>query len=128
MANRMSDGMTRLARRLIDRSPTTVVYRRGQDSVTLTVLLGDKVLSLVNEYGDVQVERTDMSPLIVADELILGGVVTEPQLRDRMEVTRSDGTTETYEVLSYADEPHRRPDPYRRHYKVHMKLVRTEAA
>lgn len=125
--NRLKTAMRRLATRLVGRNPTAVVYRREPDSVPLDVMLGQKVLRLVTEYGDVQVQRTELSPLIPASELILGGALTRPQHRDQMDVTLPDGSVETYEVLPYLDEPHERHDPDRQHYLVHMKLVRVES-
>jgi hypothetical protein len=120
--SRLQRGMARLAERLLLSAPTTITYSDGTDSVTLTVLEGDKLLRTTDEYGNVRTERTDKDFLIRPSELILGGVLTRPA-RGHTARHVSGGVTYVYKVLPYADEPVYRDRMLGEMYRVHCKLV-----
>lgn len=122
--NRMKTAMARLASRLVSRTSRTVTYSTPDGSVTLSAVLGDKLLSLTDEYGAVRLERTDKDFLIRPDDLVVNGARVTPARGHTVSYDDEDsGSTLTYAVLPYAGEPTYRDRMLGEMLRVHTKLV-----
>jgi hypothetical protein len=120
-------GMDWLTGQLQVAASRPVVYRRGVAEIPLCAAFGRTKLMLGNGLGAVRIEWTDRDFLIPTASLVLAGQPIRPQRGDRI-VTTDGATTETFEVLPYADEPHWRwSDPYKRMMRVHTRRIKTEA-
>jgi len=103
----------------------TVTYLRGGDSVDLPATIGRTEFEQADDYG--VVHRTESRDFVVlAADLVLGGVPILPQAGDRIRET-ADGQIFLYEVMAPGGEPPwRYSDPYRRALRIHTKFVGME--
>lgn len=123
MADLLQDGLTWLGDRLTAHAGRAVVYRRASTDVAVTATVGRTLLRLTDEYGQVRVVWTDRDYLLHSADLAAGGVSLPPQRGDRVR-DASTGTTEVYEVLAPAGEPHWKPcDGSGDVIRVHTKRV-----
>lgn len=101
---------------------TSIVYRRGAESVEVDATIGRTPFETVNEDGlPIVIEARDY--LIARAELLLGAVPVTPQSGDVVEETDDDGTPHRYEVMPFGNEPCCRfTDAYRLAWRVHTKL------
>ena len=122
MTNQITDGLTHLRAWRKDALATSVVYRRGADSVTVTATVGETVFRLVGRYGaETRVTRRDY--LIDAADLLLAETAVDPRAGDRIEETDAAGTW-TYEVGAPSGEPAWRwSTPDRATYRIHTLQV-----
>jgi hypothetical protein len=98
MTNLLANGIGWLADRLIDHAATTITYKRGTSSVTLSALVGETTVQVADDVGIVRMEWTARRYIMRATDLVLAGEQTTPQRGDRIEET--DGaTTRVYEVV-----------------------------
>jgi len=102
-----------------------VTYTRGAESVELSATLGDTRYELSDEAGaTVQAKATDF--IVAADELVLGGVVTKPQIGDRIRLP-AGAKVLVFEVLDLAGAGHWRPaDPFGKALRIHAKQIDEE--
>lgn len=119
----VQDGMDWIADQLGTYAGRTVTYRHGDSTVSVTATVGYSLLKLTDEYGNVQMVRTERDYIIATADLVLGGLEITPQRGDR--ITDVEGTrTNIYEVLTPAGEPvWRWSDSYRVRRRIHTKLV-----
>jgi hypothetical protein len=124
----LAQGLAWLTKQLQAHAATTVVYRRGGESLSVCATLGRTLLKLDDGLGGTRLEWTDKDFLIPGEALILGGSVALPRRGDLIRQTIGT-TTWVYEVLAPGDEPPWRwSDPYQRMLRVHTKHVATEVA
>jgi hypothetical protein len=104
-----------------------VTYARGAQSVDLPATIGKTTFEVDDGYG-VLVRHESRDFLVLAADLIPGGVAALPQRGDRIRETQGD-TVFVYEVTAPGNEPcWRYSDPYRKTLRVHTKQIDTEAA
>jgi hypothetical protein len=103
-----------------------VLYQRGTSSVQVNATIGKTIFTLDNGFG-VREQYETRDYIIASAELILDGNLTLPKRGDRLRET--SGTTEfIYEVMAPGKEPEFRfSDLYRYSFRIHTKLVGTEA-
>ena len=103
----------------------TVTYARGAESVELSATLGDTRYELTDDAGaTVQAKATDF--IVTADELVLGGAVTKPQIGDRIRLP-AGAKVLVFEVLDLAGAGHYRPaDPFGKALRIHAKQIDEE--
>lgn len=101
-----------------------VVYRRGDEAVTLSATVGKSEFDLVDGGGGVI--RAEMRDYIVqASDLVLAGQMTLPQDGDQIEETIGDQTI-IYDVVGPGGEPAWRfSDPWRSTLRIHTKAAAT---
>ena len=98
----------------------TVRYQRGEQFVDLPATVG-KTLFEVEEGHGVLIRHESRDFLILAADLVLGGIKTLPQKGDRIRETQGD-TIYIYEVTAPGKEPcWRYSDPYRKTFRIHTK-------
>jgi hypothetical protein len=119
----MAESNARLASRLKARNGTSAVYRRGNYSVSLTVVIGSQLLRVSDRQGNVKMERADADFLIEASDLVLNGSATEPASGDYVDVSIGS-ETKRYELMPVGSEPAwRYADPTgQSQYRVHTKF------
>ena len=102
-----------------------VTYQRGEESITLNATVGRSMFQVVAADGVVeQVERRDY--LVRAADLVLGSVVTMPQVGDRIRETVG-GKVQVYEVMGAGQEKHfRKSDPDGLTLRIHTAHVGVE--
>ncbi|MCG3178010.1 MAG: hypothetical protein BIFFINMI_00333 [Phycisphaerae bacterium] len=102
-----------------------VTYQRGGQSVQVAAGIGRTVFQIDNGSGVLETfESRDF--LILAADLVLGGVAILPKAGDRI-TEGQDGTSYIYEVLAPGTEPAwRYSDPYRKTLRIHTKQIGTE--
>lgn len=102
-----------------------VVYRRADQSVTVTATIGSTLLKLGDDFGGVRIERTDRDYLIAAADLVLDGQPVAPQPGDTIEDGNDPGgQTLVYEVRAPEGEPPWRwSDHYRNLLRIHAKWI-----
>lgn len=103
-----------------------VTYRRGDRAVLLKATFGRTEYQQDDGYGVItRAESRDF--LIRAIDLVIDGVVTLPEVGDRIEDVQFD-TTYTYEVLPIgSQQAHwRYSDSFRQTLRIHTKLVADE--
>lgn len=123
----LAAGMAWLTGQIQAKVAQPVTYRRGVAAIPVCAAFGRTMLKLADDLGTVRIEWTDRDFLIPTASLKIAGRPILPQRGDRI-VTSDGATTETFEVLPYADEPHWRwSDPYKRMLRVHAKRIKTEA-
>ncbi len=125
MADLLKTGSDWLEEQRKKHCSTTVTYRRGEDSVEVNATIGRGEFEVESDYG--VIERTESRDfLILAADLVLGGVAAMPQRGDRIREA-DDGKTYVYEVMAPGSEPvWRYSDPYRKTLRVHTKHVETD--
>ena len=107
-----------------------VTYQRGQATAVVSAGIGRTTFQVDNGTGVVETfESRDF--LILAADLVLGGLATLPQAGDRIREAGSaggqGGTSYIYEVLAPGNEPAWRfSDPYRRTLRIHTKQIGVE--
>jgi len=120
-------GMAWLADQSRQQLAQQVQYARGAQSVPLQATFGQSLLKLEDGQGHLVMEWTDADIVIAAADLILGGVLTQPQRGDTV-TTVYRGNTLAYEVLPIKGEPPWRwSDPFNTQMRVHLKLVSVTA-
>ncbi len=111
MTDRMATGAARLAARLKSRSSTTMTYRRGDDSVPLSVTIGRAKVGPLTILAGVVADRDLSQPSpehadhrfwFTSADLIINGSVTTPQEGDTIEQTVS-GVTTLYKLCGAHD-------------------------
>jgi len=104
----------------------SVTYCRGDASAAVQATLGRTDYEVADESGlTVQAVATDF--LVAADQIVLGGAQTLPQVGDRIRLTDGD-QVKVYEVLDLAGGGHYRPsDPYGKTLRIHTKQVDVES-
>lgn len=114
-----ADARTMLSTGLKDAAGVSVVYSRGETSLSITAIPGRTVFSS-NQDGGARIEFGDRDYLIVASDLTYG----EPALGDRIAET-IDGTSTTFEVVTpNTGEPAWRwSDPAHTRWRIHTKQV-----
>lgn len=115
-----------LARKRRRMAGLPAIYSRGSDAVQLTAAPGRTKYETVDQEGATVAASQD-DWLVTAAELVLAGVRTEPNRGDTIEVTRRDGSQQTYEVMPITDGGECFSlDPHRVTYRIHSRLT-TEA-
>jgi hypothetical protein len=104
-----------------------VTYIRGLGAINIQATVGRSVFQIVSGEGAAEtVERRDY--IVRAADLIFGGVVTLPQVGDRVREILG-GQIQEYEVVATGQEPHyRKSDPDGMALRVHTALVKVAAA
>jgi hypothetical protein len=99
-----------------------VTYSRAEDEVEVLATVGKTTFNIDSGAGVVEsFESRDF--LILAADLMLGGVPVAPQRGDRITETQGDQTF-VYEVMGPGQELcWRWSDPYRRAMRIHTKQV-----
>ena len=122
MSNMMQSGMTWLDAKCKAHMGISVVYRRGQDSVTLTATPGRTNYQTTTEDGAI-IETKARDYLISRADLVLDGQEIEPQVSDVIEETVGDRTymhtvteNEGAKCFEFSDE-------YHTTLRVHTKLT-----
>jgi hypothetical protein len=125
MTSRLETGMERLRDRMLSRGGKTVTLQRGSQTTSgVTALLGTQLLKVTDSDGNPQTIRTDKDFLISRTDYQFGSVAVEPLRQDKILET-IDGTTATYELLPYGDEPiYRWADEFRKVYRIHTKRIK----
>lgn len=107
-----------LARR--KRRGIPITYRRGDDSVELTAVVGQTATSLAIDEAGSQVRGSIRDYLVLPEDLVLDGAVTKPRPGDR--ITDPDGVV--LEVARLAGEPGWRwSDPGRQVVRIHTQEI-----
>ncbi len=103
----------------------TVEYVRGGETVALSATLGSTRYELTDDAGaTVQAKAADF--IVAADELVLGGAVTKPQIGDRIRLPAGSQVL-VFEVLDLAGAGHYRPaDPFGKALRIHAKQIDEE--
>ena len=104
-----------------------VTYIRGPASITIQATVGRSVFQVLSGEGATEtVERRDY--IVRAADLVFGGVVTLPEVGDRVRETLG-GQVQEYEVVETGQEPHyRKSDPDGMALRIHTALVKVAAA
>lgn len=123
MADLLSTGAAWLSKVRKDHASRTVTYKRGADEVELEATKGASPHSSKDQYGFAyRVKSVDW--LLTAADLILDGSETTPQRGDIIEEV-IDGTTFTYEVMPFGEDPEWRWSDVPAHttMRVHTKEI-----
>lgn len=104
-----------------------VAYIRGLDAINIQATVGRSVFQVLSGEGATEtVERRDY--IVRATDLMFGGVVTLPQVSDRVR-EMIGGQVQEYEVVATGQEPHyRKSDPDGMALRIHTALVKVAAA
>lgn len=115
-------GLIWLAQQLIGKESRTVLYRRGNQTRTLSAVVGKSEVQVEDHAG--YLTRSFVRDFLIRPEdLILGGQTVLPEVGDRIEET-VDGQTYIHEVLPLAGaEAWRWSDPHRRLLRVHTRQL-----
>jgi hypothetical protein len=103
----------------------SVVYIRGNDSVTVTASIGKTIFRTENSFGFIEhYEGRDY--FVLAADLLIDGSPVEPEAGDKVQET--DGpVVRTYEVMAPGGEPcWRWSDEFNKTLRIHAKHVGTE--
>lgn len=102
-----------------------VTYQRGVESVDIAATLGTTTYEVADEAGViVQAKATDF--IVSAEALVIGAVMTKPQVGDRIRVP-SGTKVLVFEVLDLGGAGHYQPsDPHGRMLRIHAKQVDEE--
>lgn len=103
---------------------SSVVYKRGSLAVPVNASKGRTTFEIQDSNGIlIAVESRDF--LITADNLVLDGIRSIPEVGDRIVETR-DGVFEAYEVSNFGlEQPYRYCDPHRIKLRIHTRYVGT---
>ena len=103
----------------------TVSYHRGETSVEVQATIGKWTFEIDDGTGILEkIESRDF--LISTADLVLAGLVTQPQRGDRIRELSGDKVY-VYEVLAPGKEDcWRYSDPYRKTLRIHTKQVDVE--
>jgi len=127
MGNMLEDGSDWLEGQRKAHAASTVTYCRGELTVEVQATVGKTVFDVETAAGVVEtIQSRDF--LILAADLVLGGVEVLPERGDRVkELLVAGGATLVYEVLAPGGEPPwAYSDPWRKTLRVHTKHVATE--
>lgn len=98
-----------------------VTYCRGQQSLEIQATVGQTTFEIDDQYGAIE-KWQSRDFLVVAADLVLGGMVVEPQRGDKI----TDGS-KVYEVLAPGKEDvFRLSDPYGATLRIHTKQIDSE--
>lgn len=124
MANMMQKAQQWLAEKQKAHNSVSIVYSRGDDTVSLLATVGRTVFDVSDDYGAI-IKRTSRDYLITAADLILAGAVAEPQRGDRIIETIGEAEHEFEVIGPGGDEPDwRYSDPFQILLRIHTKQVR----
>ncbi|MCP4248080.1 MAG: hypothetical protein GY778_13620 [bacterium] len=127
MGDLLQKGAARLATVLKANAGGSVTYSRGGDSVVLTAGVGRSEFAWLDDAG-ATIEEEARDYLVIAAELILAAAATLPAAGDKI-VEVAGGTTYTYQVMAFGDEPpYRYSDQQRVRLRIHTKLIGSAAA
>jgi hypothetical protein len=119
VANTLRTGVQRLADRMKANAGESVVYTRGNDSVTLTAVVGTTPFRQTDGAGRSTLAFSEADFLILAVDLRLAGMTVKPARGDK--ITWNGGT---YEVNAPGGEPcYRNSDQFGIRLRVHTKKV-----
>ena len=100
----------------------SVVYRRGQASVSLTAVPCSQLLRTTDGRGNVKTERTERDFQLLADELVLNGAKSEPEAGDYIDWNLGE-TMDRFELMPINNEPAwRYADPFKVVIRAHTKF------
>jgi hypothetical protein len=122
MPDLLRTGSDWLARQLKAHCSRTVIYRRGEQLVSVVAVIGRSQFEAVSEDGIVtRFESRDF--LIATLDLVLNGTKIEPRRGDRV-VEEANGQVHEYEVSAPEQENvYRYCDPFRELMRIHTKRV-----
>lgn len=128
MANLLAVGQAWLTEKLKTYAGESVLYKRGDDNVAITAVLGRSQGEVVDGDGSAQLKWTDADFLLAAADLVLIGERTTPRAGDQVLRTMA-GKVYTFEVgalpgldvWNWADE-------HRTRMRVRTKQVKVEDA
>lgn len=125
MNDLLQTGNAWLAGMMKDHAAHTVAYHRAAQSVNVAATVGQTTFDVETDHGVEQWEARDY--LMLAADLVLGGVAVTPQRGDQIHETIGPlGTVEMFEVLSPGDEPEWRfSDADHLTLRIHTKHVGT---
>lgn len=123
MGDFLSGGAAWLSAQLRSHAGKPVTYVRGEDSISLLAVPGNKPMRTMSDFG-ARVDYTMQDWLIAASDLVIGGVRQYPERKDIIDVVEG-AWVRRYEVLSPGgDEPAWRwSDPNNVAMRVHTKLI-----
>lgn len=116
MPDLLQAGSRWLEQRRTEHCTQDVVYIRGSDSVTVKATIG-RTRYETNDDQTVRVDFTDRDFLILAADLVLGGVNVTPKPGDRVRETHGAQTL-VFEVIDW-----RYSDPYRQTLRIATKYI-----
>lgn len=117
--SRLSTASATLLTRLQSANGESITYRRGSDTVDITVIFGTSGTSSINEEGARVVER-HRDIIVEKTDLVLGGSATVPRTGDRFAYAGYD-----YEVgpIGGDDRPYRDWDKHNNAWRIHTACV-----
>lgn len=122
MSDLLQDGLDWLEEQRNAHLVKAVTYHRGASSVEVPAMVGATRFEVDDGYG-VIVEQDMRDRIIAADELVLDGERTLPELGERIHEERDD-VTYIYEVMNLGAERHYRfCDPSGKTLRIHTKHV-----
>lgn len=129
MANRLRRGMERLAQRLGNEAPVSIVYHRGNDSVSIPVgcWAGRTPFRTQDQLGSSRLEWSERDYMIPVELLVLDGQTVQPQEHDWIEEVfpEPEGSKE-YELVAPNNEPvWRFGEQSKVWYRIHTKAKLT---
>lgn len=124
--NRQERNLARHFQRLQGTAGVAVTYSRGAASVEIALAVpGQTPVSIEDEAGvSIRGKRADW--IIMAADLVLGGVAVLPEVGDQIRVAAATGTA-VYEVQRLAGEGHCVAcDQKQTAFRIHTRLINTE--
>lgn len=123
--NRMLAGMMHLKKRKLESEAVSIVYHRGNQSLTLTVWTG-RTMFRVSDSDNTRVEWSDRDYFIDPDTLVFDSVKVIPRRGDWIEeVLPEPKGTERYELAAPENEQvFRWADSQHTFYRVHTKRMK----
>lgn len=122
MADLLQRGMDWLAGQMKEHASQSVLYVRGEQSVSVPATIGRTDFEVADAYGVMQ-HVVSRDYLIPAGDLNLNGHPALPQRGDGIHETRN-GRVFRYQVVAPQGQPHwRYSDAYHRVLRVHTKLI-----
>lgn len=122
MADMLQNGAAWLAAKLKAKAGRAITYKRRTHTASLTATVGQTMLRLSDDTGEMQVVWTDRDYLLTPADLILNGSVVLPEKGDII-LDATDGTTQRYEVFPYGNEPVHKLDAHSALLRIHTKHV-----
>lgn len=118
--NLLQTGSDWLQAQLQQHASQPITYRRGNNTVAVTAVIGRTEFELDNEFGVLKkIESRDF--LIPAADLVLNGTPVLPERGDEIEEAQGSATY-TYEVMAPGNEPAWRwSDAFRNTLRIHTK-------
>ena len=101
----------------------SVTYVRQSTAAELTLTARKAGVRTANaDTAEVVIAAELMDWIVTAADLVAAGATFEPDERDRIELVKADGTTETYLVGNYGGQCWEPADSEKAEYIVHTKL------